>query len=221
MIVVVDYNMGNLGSILNMFKKIRVPAIRSSDPSVIAAADKLILPGVGAFDQGMRNLETLNLLAPLHDAVLNRGTPVLGICLGMQLLGRRSEEGQCPGLNWIEADTVRFRFSPESRRCIPHMGWNTVKTPRTSDLFCGLESAARFYFVHSYHVVCDREEHTVGLTDYGFPFISAVQKQNIYGTQFHPEKSHRFGLTLLQNFAERACRAERQAPLNIPDLRAA
>ena len=201
--MIIDYKMGNMGSILNMLKRIGVQAIVSSLPEDILRADKLILPGVGAFDNGMVNLKESGLLSVLSKKVLAKKTPILGICLGMQLLTRRSAEGRLEGLGWIGADTVRFKFDrEESTLKIPHMGWNTVMFKPGSILSSGLESEARFYFVHSYHVVCDREEDVVGTTSHGYEFVSAVQKNNIYGVQFHPEKSHKFGLQLLKNFVE-------------------
>ena len=203
MIVIIDYKMGNLGSILNMLKKIGAPAMASSLPEDILQADKLILPGVGAFDNGMTNLKESGLLSVLNEKVLAKKTPILGICLGMQLLTRRSAEGGLEGLGWIEADTVRFRFGKEeSTLKVPHMGWNTVRFKPGSILSSGLENEARFYFVHSFHVVCDREENVAGKTFYGYEFSSAIQNGNIMGVQFHPEKSHKYGLRLLKNFVE-------------------
>ena len=203
MIIIVDYKMGNLGSILNMLKKIGAPAMASSLPEDILQADKLILPGVGAFDNGMTNLKESGLLSVLNEKVLAKKTPILGICLGMQLLTRRSAEGRLEGLGWIEADTIRFRFGrEESALKIPHMGWNTVMFKPGSVLSSELEDEARFYFVHSFHVVCDREENVAGKTFYGYEFSSAIQNGNIMGVQFHPEKSHKYGLRLLKNFVE-------------------
>ena len=203
MIVIIDYKMGNLGSILNMLKKIGVQSIVSSLPEDILQADKLILPGVGAFDNGMANLKESSLLSVLNEKVLAKKTPILGICLGMQLLTRRSAEGRLEGLGWVEADTVRFRFGKEeSTLKIPYMGWNTVMFKTGSVLSSELEDEARFYFVHSFHVVCDREENVAGKTFYGYEFSSAIQNGNIIGVQFHPEKSHKYGLRLLKNFVE-------------------
>jgi imidazole glycerol-phosphate synthase subunit HisH len=206
MIVIIDYGMGNLGSILNMLKKIGAPAKVSAEVQEIQAADKLILPGVGAFDAGMARLEELNLVNVLNDKVFNHKTPTLGVCLGMQLLTRRSAEGARPGLGWIDGETIRFRFTDpaQSKLKIPHMGWNTVKVQREGALFKGLNDEARFYFVHSYHVVCHNPADILTTTDYGYDFVSAVQREHIMGAQFHPEKSHKFGLKLLKNFVELA-----------------
>jgi imidazole glycerol-phosphate synthase subunit HisH len=205
MIVVIDYGMGNLGSILNMLKKVGAQARISSDSAVIGAADKLILPGVGAFDAGMRRLHELNLVETLTRRVTREHTPFLGVCLGMQLLTQGSEEGDLPGLGWIEGRTLRFAFGQE--HCglkVPHMGWNTVSCRKEAPLFAGLEPDSRFYFVHSYYVMCARREDVLATTTHGVEFDSAVSRGNIMGTQFHPEKSHRFGMAVLANFVERS-----------------
>jgi imidazole glycerol-phosphate synthase subunit HisH len=201
-IAIVDYGMGNLGSISNMLRKVGAEAVVSSDPAEIAAAAKLLLPGVGAFGRGMQNLRERGLIPLLNRKVLEEGTPVLGICLGMQLLTRRSEEGGGEGLGWIEADTVRFRFPSTAGRAprIPHMGWNVARVARESLLFAGVEGEQRFYFVHSYHVVCNTDNDVVTRTNYGYDFVSSVQHHNIMATQFHPEKSHKYGLRIIQNF---------------------
>jgi len=204
-IVIVDYGMGNLGSILNMLKKIGVSARVSSDTHEIEAAEKLILPGVGAFDTGMLRLRELGLLEILDSKAFVHKTPVLGVCLGMQLLTKESEEGLLPGLGWIDGKAIRFRFDPkQSNLKIPHMGWNSVTIHREGSLFKGMDQDVRFYFVHSYHIVCNDEQDVLATTDYGYGFVSAVQRENIMGAQFHPEKSHKFGMKLLKNFVELA-----------------
>jgi len=204
MIVVVDYGLGNLGSIANMLKKIGAHAVVSSDPAVVEKADKLILPGVGAFDAGMKNLETRGLIPLLNYRVLEQKTPILGVCLGMQLLCKRSEEGQLPGLGWLDAEVIRFKFDGNIANLkIPHMGWNTLAVRQPHPLFADLEAENRFYFVHSYHVVCADMGNVLAQTNYGFDFASAVVKDNIMGVQFHPEKSHKFGMRLYKNFTER------------------
>jgi imidazole glycerol-phosphate synthase subunit HisH len=204
MILIIDYGMGNLGSILNMLKKINAPAIISSKLDEIEKADKLILPGVGAFDNGMKNLSDLGLISVLKRKVLDRRTPVLGVCLGMQLLGKGSEEGQLPGLGWLDAKTVRFYFQGANANLkIPHMGWNQLVFRKSHPVFSDLEEVNRFYFVHSYHVVCANPDNVLASTTYGFDFTSVIVKDNIIGVQFHPEKSHTFGLRLLKNFVEK------------------
>jgi glutamine amidotransferase len=203
-IVIIDYGLGNLGSMANMLKKASARAMISSDPAVIAQADKLILPGVGAFDTGMKNLEAHGLIPLLNAQVQEEKVPILGVCLGMQLLSRRSEEGQLTGLGWLNAETIRFKFDYTNANIkIPHMGWNRVTVCQPHSLFSGLEAENRFYFLHSYHVVCSDPDNVLAQTTYGFDFISAVVKDNIMGVQFHPEKSHKFGMRLLKNFAER------------------
>lgn len=216
MIVIVDYGMGNLSSVQNMLKKVGAEATISADPKVVAQAGKLILPGVGAFDSGMQNLERLGLRELLHRKVIEQGTLVLGICLGLQLMTRKSEEGQIPGLGWLGADTVRFNFTQQESRGsaqlpnapgwrVPHMGWNDVKPQRPSTLFSAGEDRMRFYFVHSYHLVCDDPADVLATTEYGYEFVSAVQRENLLGTQFHPEKSHRFGYRLFEHFLKLSC----------------
>jgi glutamine amidotransferase len=203
MIVIIDYGMGNVGSIRNMLLWIGAKACISADPEVISQADKLILPGVGAFDNGMRNLNDLGLVTLLTELVIGQKKPLLGICLGMQLLGNRSEEGSLPGLGWIDAETVRFRFDDEHAHLkIPHMGWNSVRLEKESLLFRNSNAEERFYFVHSYHMVCRERGDILTETTYGFDFVSAVERGSILGVQFHPEKSHKFGMKLMQHFVE-------------------
>jgi len=204
MIVIVDYGLGNLGSMANMLKKIGTEVAVSSDPSIIGTAHKLILPGVGTFDEGMKNLQpSSGLVKVLNKRVLEDKIPVLGVCLGMQLLGKRSEEGQLPGLGWLDAKTIRFKFQDANANLkIPHMGWNQLTVCQTHLLFAGLEEVNRFYFVHSYHVVCANPNNILSTTSYGLDFTSAIVKDNIMGVQFHPEKSHKFGMRLLKNFVE-------------------
>lgn len=202
MITIIDYGMGNLGSIANMLKKVGAQAVVTNDVEAIRRADKLILPGVGAFDNGIRNLDRLGLLPVLNEKVLRDKTPVLGICLGMQLLTMGSEEGNLPGLGWINAETVRFRFESDDHDLkVPHMGWNTVASMRMSPLFAGMPDDSRFYFVHSYYIRCRSKEDVLLRTTYGYEFDSAVGRDNIMGTQFHPEKSHKFGMNVMRNFA--------------------
>lgn len=204
-IAIIDYGMGNLASIQNMLKHIGVGAAITNDPEEIRSAGKLILPGVGAFDSGMRNIAELGLREVLDERVVGDRVPVLGICLGMQLLSRRSEEGSAQGLGWIDADTAKFKFDGQSNNLkVPHMGWNLVDVRKQSRLFADMHEEPRFYFVHSYHLVCDDDRDVLGTTHHGYDFASAVEKDNICGVQFHPEKSHKFGMKLLANFAEPA-----------------
>jgi len=205
MLVIVDYGVGNLGSMGNMLRKIGCPAKLSADPDDVLAADKLILPGVGAFDQGIESLRRRGLADALTKQVIERGTPLLGVCLGMQLLGSASEEGSMDGLGFIEAKTVRFpNHVDDVPLRVPHMGWNVVRPQKDDLLFHGLESQNRFYFVHSYHVDCADPEIVVGFTPYAGEFVSVLRQGNVWGVQFHPEKSHRFGMQLLKNFVEMA-----------------
>jgi len=204
LIVIVDYGMGNLGSLRNMLKKIGRDSAVSQDPEVIAQAERLILPGVGSFDHAMSNIRSLGILPALNESVLTRKVPILGVCLGMQIMTGGSEEGALPGLGWIDAETVRFRFDASLRQLkVPHMGWNTVRVRGASPLFEEMETGSRFYFVHSYHVRCRVESDVLATTDHGGDFVSAFARANIAGVQFHPEKSHRFGMRLLKNFVEK------------------
>ncbi len=203
MIDIIDYDMGNLASIKNMLHKIGCnDVIISREKEDILGADKLILPGVGAFEQGVKNLKRFDLFDAIKEAVERRRTPILGICLGMQLLGRKSEEGNpIDGLSLIPFDTIRFRLNPEYK--IPHMGWNDVKIAKCNALVQGLdEGIQRFYFVHSYHAKCDDESDILMTCNYGYDFAAAVSRGNVYGVQFHPEKSHMYGMNLLKNYVE-------------------
>jgi glutamine amidotransferase len=199
MITIIDYGLGNLGSVLNMMKKIGVEAQITSDLNVIAKAQKILLPGVGAFDAAMEKLTDTELRKVLDQKVLIEKIPALGICLGMQLLTRGSEEGNLAGLNWVPAYTYRF---PSSQLKVPHMGWNLVTKKTPSPLTEQFDEAFRFYFVHSYYVKADDERNSILTTNYGVTFDSAVQRDNVFGAQFHPEKSHRFGMQLFKNFAK-------------------
>lgn len=206
MIAIVDIGIGNLGAIRNMLRKVRAEARITSNPEDIRAASKIILPGVGAFDHGMQALADSGLTSVLNEQVLSEKKPVLGICLGAQMLGRRSEEGSLSGLGWIDMDVVRFPRNTDLK--VPHMGWNVI-TPSVQEghvhpLFAGNDEFPRFYFVHSFFMSCDHPEDTAATCDYGHPFIAAVARKNIWGVQFHPEKSHRFGAALLRNFVENA-----------------
>jgi glutamine amidotransferase len=200
MITIVNYGLGNLGSIINMMRKIGIQSNITSDPEEILSAKKLILPGVGHFDRAMERLNSTALREVIDRKALEEKIPILGICLGMHLLTRSSEEGILPGLSWIPAETVRFHFAPDSRLKIPHMGWNNVHISTASPLTSGFDGNYRFYFVHSYYVRVDDQHHSILRAQHGIEFDAAIQKDNIYGVQFHPEKSHKYGMRLLENF---------------------
>lgn len=201
MITIINYNAGNIKSIQNMLKRIGAKSCISSDATEIEQAEKLILPGVGHFDYGMNNLKQSGLIEVLNKKVLIDKIPLLGICLGAQLLGNRSEEGVEKGLGWIDMDIVKFdKTKMPDHLKIPHMSWNEIIVKKDSALLKGLDNNSRFYFVHSYHMKCNNVNDVLANTNYGYEFTSAVEKENIFGVQFHPEKSHKFGMRLLENF---------------------
>ena len=200
MVAVVDYGLGNLGSIANMLKVIVEKSVITSEKEKIAKADRIILPGVGAYDAGMTNLEQRGLVEFLKEQA-DSGKPIMGICLGMQLLGRGSEEGEKNGLGLIPFDNVRFNIPDNMNLKVPHMGWDIVDfKQKDNKLLEGIGENQRYYFVHSYHAVCDNAENVLMTCDYGYEFAAAVCKDNVYGVQFHPEKSHDFGMRLFENF---------------------
>jgi len=192
--------MGNLGSIKNMLRKIGAKSEITNDIGIISKAKKIILPGVGAFDSAMLNLEKLELIDILNKKVMDEKKPLLGICLGMQLLAKSSEEGKKGGLGWLDAKVLRFNIDVPSK--VPHMGWNLISQQKESELFNDMYSEPRFYFVHTFYFSCNNSNDILTSTDYGGKFTSAVKKDNIYGVQFHPEKSHKFGMKLLENFVK-------------------
>jgi glutamine amidotransferase len=201
MIVIIDYGLGNLGSIKNMLNKIGHDALITSDIEKISNASKLILPGVGSFGQGMKNLHERNLIPVLTEKVIETKTPILGICLGMQLFTSKSEEGTGEGLGWIDAETLKFDPSKSEQKCsIPHMGWEYVYQQKESRLLKDMYEDPKFYFVHSYYVKCHQPQDILLTSEYIQEFHSSFEKDNILGVQFHPEKSHKFGMKLLSNF---------------------
>lgn len=207
MVAIIDYGLGNLGSIANMLKVIGEKSVITSDAKEIQNANRLILPGVGSFNAGMGQLEGRELI-PIIQEEAKKGKPILGICLGMQLLGRRSEEGEKPGLGLIPFDSVRFHFdnvdeSLKKQLKIPHMGWDIVTMKQNRPLVQEIDGTQRYYFVHAYHAVCDTPENVLMTCDYGYEFAASVCKDNVYGVQFHPEKSHDFGMKILENFVRR------------------
>lgn len=202
MIVIVDYGIGNLRSILSKFERMKIEASISDREEDIERADKLVLPGIGHFGAGMTNLASSGLIPLLEDKVIRRKTPVLGICLGMQLLMNGSDESPLSGLGWIPGETRKFRLTLESKTLrVPHMGWNTFRPAQKSPLLIDIAGDARFYFAHSYFVNPDEPDVVVATSWHGNDFTSMLQRGNIYGTQFHPEKSHQAGLQIIRNFA--------------------
>ncbi|MBS3921242.1 MAG: imidazole glycerol phosphate synthase subunit HisH [Deltaproteobacteria bacterium] len=199
-IVIIDYGMGNLRSVQKGFERVRFEANVTRNKREIAGASAIVLPGVGAFKDCMENLEKYGLIESILRSI-EKGKPYLGICLGLQILFSESEEfGHCKGLDLIKGKVVKFRPDPEHK--VPHMGWNSIEKEKETPLFQGLKSGDFFYFVHSYYVLPDGEDWTSTITRYGISFVSSVWKENIFGTQFHPEKSQQKGLTILENFAK-------------------
>lgn len=201
-IYIVDYGQGNLGSIRNMLHFLSYDSQITSDPGDVARAEKLILPGVGAFDTGMRELERRGLVDVLHRRAIEDKVPILGICLGAQLMTRGSEEGERPGLGWFDAETVRFRFEEaEQKLPVPNIGWREVIAHGEANLMQGWEGPAKFYFVHSYYMRQAGQKDVAFISSYGQEFVAGLQRDNIYSAQFHPEKSHKYGLHLMRRFA--------------------
>ena len=203
MVTIIDYGLGNLGSIKNMLKKVGSDSEITNDLDIISNATKLILPGVGSFDNGMSNLEELGMISVLNRKVLIEKTPIMGICLGMQLFTNKSEEGVEPGLGWVYAETIKFNTDNASKKfTIPHMGWEYMEKCKDSKLLHEMYNESKYYFVHSYYVTCKDSKDILLKTNYIDDFVSAFEKDNIIGVQFHPEKSHKFGMKLFKNFVE-------------------
>lgn len=200
MITIIDYGLGNLVSVKNMLKKLGIDSEITDNLNSISSATKLILPGVGAFDNGMKLIHEKGLLNVLNKKVLTDKIPILGICLGMQLLTKGSEEGVENGLGWIDAETVKFSFT-DNKLKVPHMGWNYIEVKKVNKLLSS-EGKHRFYFVHSYYVKCNNQEDVLATSNYGQEFTCVVNHENIYGAQFHPEKSLKFGMEVLNNFSK-------------------
>lgn len=200
MISIIDYGMGNIRSVEKAFLKIGADVKITSDPKLINDSDGIVLPGVGAFKDCMKNLDDLSLLEVITKNI-KAGKPYLGICLGLQILFTESEEfGFCKGLDIFKGRVVKFRFDADKGLKIPHMGWNTVKKVKDIPIFNEIEDCSYFYFVHSYHVIPEDKDIIAGITDYGIDFVSMVWKDNIFATQFHPEKSQELGLKILKGF---------------------
>jgi glutamine amidotransferase len=203
MIGIIDYGLGNVRAFANIFKGLAVPALIVRSAHDLAQVSKLIIPGVGAFDHAMQSLHDSGMRETLDEMVLQRQVPVLGVCVGMQMFACSSKEGVLPGLGWINADVKKFDRSINAKRLpVPHMGWNDVRPVKQSDLFKRLGEEARFYFLHSYYVDCRTAGDGVAVADYGGDFVCAMNHENIFGVQFHPEKSHQDGIQLLRNFAQ-------------------
>lgn len=197
----VNYGLGNIHAFATIYRRLNIDVDIIEDAAGIATARRLVLPGVGAFDWAMGRLDASGMRDALDEAVLERRVPVIGICVGMQMMAKASDEGRLPGLGWIDAHVARFDQVDSHRHPLPHMGWNDVQPRSGASLFRGIE-APRYYFLHSYHVVPARDEDILAVADYGGSFTAAVCKDNVIGTQFHPEKSHQWGIGLLRNFAE-------------------
>lgn len=203
MIAIVNYGLGNVQAFANIYKRLNISSIIASSPEELLDAERIILPGVGAFDWAMKRLNESGLREALDEAVIREGKPVLGICVGMQIMARRSDEGMLPGLGWINGEVKKFDGTTFIHRIhLPHMGWNDVVPCDGNGLFNHLESGARFYFLHSYYLFPHDRNQVLAVTDYNGEYASAVRSGNVLGVQFHPEKSHHWGIQLLKNFAE-------------------
>lgn len=202
MIGIIDYGLGNISAFVNVYKNLNVPFKIVAGPDHLDGIDRVILPGVGSFDYAMERFESTGLHEPLQTLVINQKVPVLGICVGMQMLAAESEEGARPGLGWIKGSVRRFDSGKlAAGTLLPHMGWNNARPNQAERLFEGLDAMSTFYFLHSYYFECDVSDDVLATTDYGGQFVSAVGCDNVFGVQFHPEKSHQWGIKLLKNFA--------------------
>ena len=202
MITLIDYGVGNIFAFQNVYKRLNIPTKIAKRKEDLANAEKLILPGVGSFDYAMAQLNASGMREKLDELVLDKKVPVIGICVGMQIMGNRSDEGKLEGLKWINSEILKFDENLiQQRTKLPHMGWNDVDPINNHPLFIGLEKEAIFYFLHSFYFKCKNETESIAISNYGISFSSAVHRENIYGIQFHPEKSHQYGEKLLHNFA--------------------
>jgi imidazole glycerol-phosphate synthase subunit HisH len=203
MIAIIDYGVGNISAFVNVYNKLDISIKVAKKPSDLEGVTKLILPGVGAFDHAMNELNNSGMVDKLNELVLVDKLPVIGICVGLQMMATKSDEGELPGLGWVDAtvklfDVTKFNFNTH----LPHMGWNDTTPVKENLLFINLEKDSKFYFLHSFYFECNNDEDIIAISDYGIKFTCAINKGNIYGTQFHPEKSHHFGIQLLKNFAK-------------------
>ena len=203
MITIINYGLGNISAFSNMYKRLGIPARVATNVAELRGTTKIVLPGVGAFDRAMHLLGTSGMREPLDDLVLAQKVPVVGICVGMQILAQFSDEGSARGLGWIPGRVRHFGSDPSSAALpMPHMGWNDVEPAAADGLFHGMNGDARFYFLHSFYFECENASDVVATAQYGLSFACAVRRENVYGVQFHPEKSHHWGAAMLKNFAE-------------------
>lgn len=200
MILILDYSAGNIQSVRKKVERFQQDVVVGNEPKLLEQASKIVLPGVGHFGNAMQQLQRLNILDTLNEQVLVKQKPILGICLGMQLMAKHSEEGNVDGLGWVNGTIQRFQVKDSLKHKIPHMGWNSVSVKKESALMRNIPEESEFYFVHSYHFTTEDESIVLNTTDYSYPFVSAFEHNNIFGVQYHPEKSHDTGMQLIQNF---------------------
>ncbi len=205
MVGIIDYGVGNISAFRNIYKQLNIHVKTVSKESELIDVEKIILPGVGHFDYAMTRFQDSGMVDKINQMVVQQNTPVVGICVGMQMMAKRSDEGVLPGLGWIDAEVKKFDSGitvGHTKLPLPHMGWNDIRSERTTPILTGLENDAQFYFLHSYYFVCNDDKDKIATTNYGVDFTCAANHKNIYGVQFHPEKSHKYGIQLLKNFAE-------------------